>query len=154
MITAMILALKTAYDFPTISDIRRAIDELRADLRYKNPEQTKLLEAGERPYNPAISALIQGMIANRHVEMPEKLRAEIVADVRDYARSLFPEASDELIRRNHLELRFAMERIDMCKRCLWLPKDCTQGGYVPVVRLQKDGWMHTTMAPCQKRRAG
>ena len=147
LLTAMKLALMYCQEFPTTKDIKSAINELRADLRYQN-EPRRL--PGYYDTNEARATIRKVREMLRIGDIP---KAELVCEIRKYAKSLFPEISDEMIYRNYNELSWCQEWEKKCNMCVWTPKDCDLQGRYPSLSINKNGSMTEVMIPCKRRMA-
>jgi len=147
METAINLVFLSCKFFPNVADIKAAINELRADLSQQS-EPKRLAEYYDT--EQAKQAIQTIMDLFRSGNIPKN---DLVAEIRKYAKSMFPDISDDLIYRNYNELLWCKEREELCSRCLWTPEQCDLQGNYPYLTINKNGSMTEHVTPCKKRMA-
>jgi len=146
METAIRLTLMTCKRFPTIADIKQAIDEINRDQR----TEPKLARLPQNPHwsSPESKKAFAAMRTGREKEF---LAAIDYTKLLEWARLTWPEISMETVKRNANELQYVMEETSRCFGCQYTDGKCHNNGYYPALCLEKDGWMHEEMKMCGKR---
>ena len=149
MYTAMKLTLMNVNYFPTVADINRSIQELLEER--KAEAKPKALDAPQKERNPRpVQFILEKMKSGQWLE--DTVNRMDVSDAIAFARSIWPEISDETVRRNYTQIKEVMRQEEMCAACMWEPKNCEINGYITCLRLEPNGWMHEYKGPCNKRR--
>ena len=136
--------------FPGIGDIQQALDELSREQRTKPMEQLPGLPEPATEYGLMCARLIKSKVfSGPDYDM---IKGKCLDEVRDYAKSFFPEIGDTIIWRNYTKLAKAQTQEEYCSWCRWMPKDCRYNGYTEGLRLAPDGWLEDLLWPCPKRK--
>lgn len=132
-------------NFPTVAHIKEQVDALK--MKTHNVATPAL----DRPKHYDIPIIARVMDMMRKGETA-KFVAEMTVEpeITAYARSKFPNISDELVRKNYLEILQAYEGNNKCLGCLWTFGDCNDRGHYPVMSLQPNGYISLTWQRCQK----
>jgi hypothetical protein len=131
--------------FPSPADITEAIREVQTDISIPD---NKRLERSKNYDSPIIAKVMEMMRKGEITKFVAEMSIE--PELTDYARSKFPNLSDELIRKNYLEIRQAYEGVDKCFGCMWSFGDCVDKGHFPVMELSASGWISLRWHRCQK----
>lgn len=146
MITATNLVMLSVIGrFPGVGDFQAAIAEI---LRTQMPEHPALPAPRSRTLSPAVQ---KALAMVREGKSREYLVGLDVSGLLTFARSHWPDITEELVRRNLCELETARAAEATCAACTYTPQRCLTNGYRPVFTIQPDGWMAETMVPCHKR---
>ncbi len=142
METALRLALFTCKYFPTVADLEEAV----TSLRYNEQTVPKLPMADDKRINPKISEL---MSRAANGELHELATGIDIRELKTFARSRYPNLSDELIRLNCIELIRLKEEVTRCERCGG-PEYCPTGQYAATPRLAANGYITLAYDRCSK----
>ena len=145
MTTAVKMHLTSAKAFPTVAEIKTNIRELRRDLSQKSP--TPRSTEMSAPVRKVLDMVLKGDIGRAVAEM------DITREL-EFARTVFPNISDDIVRRNFCEISAVLSESEMCRMCLVLPTDCLSKGYVQRMSLTPGGVIETTVIRCRKRQPG
>lgn len=144
--TAIRLVLLTCKSFPTVAEIRRAIDELRQEL---NTQPKPTLIARSRKVNPATVAALEQA---KQGKVKELIANVDVQELLEFARLKFPDISEQTVKANFNELLAAKEDSDRCFACRYQPGQCLTNGYYIKPRMMPEGWVKNEYAVCGKKR--
>lgn len=144
--TAVRLSLLTCKTFPTVADIRKAIDELRQEI---NSQPKPAMIARSRKVNPATAAALQQASEGKAKEL---ISSVDVSDLMDFARCKFPNISEQAVRNNLNEILAAKEDADRCFVCRYQPGQCMTNGYFIKPLMMPNGWVKNEYAKCLKKR--
>ena len=143
---AILLAFDKCKYLPTISELNECINEIKQQKRY---EQPKALEQGQKQWNSKpIEFIVNAMKTGTIHDIAQKVD---ISKAVAYAKTLWPEISEDIVRMNFCEIEQCRQESEMCTACSWLPSDCLAGGYHNSMRLEPTGFVHLTMVPCRKR---
>jgi superfamily II helicase len=148
METAINLCLLSCKSFPTVADIRQAIDELRRES--KTEPVLQKLPSRSRWTSPAAQAAFTTVKSNKANEHMQGLE---ITDLLKFAKGIFSEISESTVRKYLPEFMLAQESADMCNRCMWDKKQCVNNGFKATLRISKFGIVDNVMIPCAKNRA-
>jgi hypothetical protein len=62
-------------------------------------------------------------------ELMDEIKMRTLIELADFARSKFPNLSDDLIWENARDIRQAKESAEKCDKCRIRPEECSTGGY-------------------------
>jgi hypothetical protein len=92
-------------------------------------------------------------LANSFPDLRSIARARIEPDIFQFARSKFPDISDELIQQNLCELITAQDAEQKCGACCMgldmCPELINTAGYIYVLAMQSSGRIKMEYAPCE-----
>lgn len=92
-------------------------------------------------------------LANSFPDLPSIARARITPDIYKYARSKFPDISDELILQNLCEFITAQDAEQKCGSCCMgldmCPELINTAGYIYVLAMQSSGRIKMEYTPCE-----
>lgn len=143
--TAVRLALLTCKSFPTVAEIRRAIDELRQEVSTQ-PKPAVLPRS--RKVNPVV---VRALELAKQGKVKELIASVDVSDLMEFARYSFPGISEQSVLRNLNELLTAKEDSERCFACRYQPGQCLTNGYYIKPRMMPDGWIKNEYAKCEKK---
>jgi len=145
METALRLCWTTCQFFPTPADITTAIKELQFD------ESTKpsLQIAHDRKWDEPM-AFKAFELVGRQKDCKKYLDNVDVTELAEYARSIFPEITDELVLKNYPELSSGQQSLHTCLACTVDKSRCITQGYRIKHVLRPDGYVSNNMSRCQK----
>lgn len=84
-------------------------------------------------------------------DMMDEIRTRTLLEIADFARTVFPHISDEIIWQNERDIREHMESAQRCASCRWMPDQCPTAGNRVEIALQPDGRTITSLVFCSKR---
>jgi len=134
--------------FPTVFDIQKAVNEKQNEKRYTTEPWLMMPEYFNTAQAKAVLHKVMDMLEDGNIP-----KYDLADELRQYAKSLFPDISDELIYRNYNELAWCMEWEKKCNMCLWTPADCDLHGHQPYLKINKNGSMTEYVKPCKKKTA-
>lgn len=146
METAINLCLLSCKSFPTVADIRQAIDELRRES--KTAPVLQKLPSRSRWTSPAAQTAFNTVKSGKAKEHMQGIE---ISDLLKFAKGIFSEEISEASVRKYLpEFMLAQESADMCSRCMWDKEQCTNSGFKVRIRVNKHGIIANEMMPCEK----
>lgn len=148
MQTAVNLCLLSCKSFPTVADIRGAIDELKRELNTQ--PNTRILPPRTRR---VVMDIVNALEMLKTGKTKELLASMDVTDVYEYTKSQFPDVTEDFVRRNYNRLLETMESNARCFGCQHTDGKCDTAGYYIVSRIMKDGSVKNEYQRCGKGRA-
>lgn len=149
--TAFHLVLARNKYWPSVKDIQDAINELK--FKENNVPLSLLSEPEISPESQrnVFLALKKAKSLLLEDKLKEFNKSIDIEHVRDYTKRLFPEISDNLIRENIGNIEYAKEATDLCSCCMWDTANCETGGFYPILKIKRSGYVSITMSPCRKK---
>lgn len=146
MMKAVKLCLENYKRFPTVADIKEAVKEIRYISSLK---QTKQIA-----YTPKPSKIAERFFAmqNDSKQLKEHALQLDITELANYARTTFPNLTDEFIRENYCEIVTAKNYEDMCFNCRIDPSQCLTGGFGAKLMVE-DGRVKVEMVKCRKAKS-
>jgi hypothetical protein len=130
--------------FPTPAEITQSIK----DLQYEEQTKPKQLSWEVKRTNTLHQKIMD--MATGKTDTKEYLSKVDISEMRQYAKVLFPDISDELVLKNYPEFASGMESQAMCFACRTDPSVCITKGYQIRHRMESNGYIKNEMAKCQK----
>lgn len=146
METAIRLCLLSCKKFPTVADIKGAINEINRDLSYQS-----------KPHLEQPSAKWMSKAASKAAAIVREGKAKEFFDRLDYsdlhifAKQYFPEIGIETVKENSNEIQYCMEENNRCLGCQWNDGNCHNSGFYPALVINKNGWISWEMKMCGKK---
>lgn len=142
--TAIRLCMLKCKSFPTVADIKSAIDELRHEV--KTQQQPPMI-ARSRRVDPNI---MRALDLAKQGKTKELLAGFDVSDLLSFAKTKFPDISESTVRRNFNEILAAKESGEQCFACRYQPNQCLTNGFYVDMKLQPNGWIKNEYVRCPK----
>lgn len=147
MKTAIILCQETSKGFPTVAEIKNAINEIQRDARLQPKKQ---LPARSRWTSPAAKQAFEVVKTDCVKNFAQTMD---ISDVMDFAKWAFNDISEDTVRRNYSEILAAKNSCEMCKTCMWSATECSLNGFKVSMRMNSHGYVINEMIACQKMKA-
>jgi len=143
METAIRSCITFSKKFPTIADIRESI----RDLKYDEQSKPKQLTYDIKRTNDLHKKIMD--MASGKTDTKSYLQSLDISKQIQYAKTIFPDISPELVLRNLPEFMQGMEQQEKCFACR-MQKQACDGGMVKHYLDFKTGWVSNQMARCNK----
>ncbi len=157
--TAAIAVINSQHRFPNVADLRKAIEELLREEVTKPKGIAGFLAEAQRSestdFGCQCAELAKRILSGADVSADRtymEINRAALAELGPFARELFPRVSDAVILANEREFREAKDSEEMCSRCLWTPRECTQKGFVPRLTMEPNGQTCLSLTRCAKWR--
>lgn len=145
---AVNLVLLNSRTWPTVRDINDAVNSLTADKHYASAVFRRLeYSPKSRQMSPAVQKALAMVKSGRAKEF---FAGMDISAVREYAKSVFPDISESVIRKNYNELDTAKSCLERCRSCMWTTADCDTSGFYIAPVLKKGGWISNEYKMCPK----
>jgi hypothetical protein len=143
METAVRACISFGEKFPTVFNIREAIKELRYEEQTKPKQLPWDVKRDFSIAAKAVKFVHDGKAA-------EYMASVDITGLHQYAKTIFPEISAELVRKNYSEVIAGYESVLACGACRGGKRQCVTGGYITKLRMNANGYMTLEMQACQK----
>jgi len=145
METAILSCMSYCKKFPTIADINEAIKDLQYDEKTKPSKQ---ITYDRKWYEPLAFKAFE--LVGKQKDCKKYLADVDVKPLMEYAKSIFPGISDELVLKNYPEFAQGLQSLEACLYCRMDKSQCVTAGYSIKHVLTPDGWIKNEYARCKK----
>lgn len=140
MEVAINLHVLSSNKFPTVFDLRLALTELDEPA---GGNIDKYAERVSREVTPTIQEIWKIVKSGSFNYQNMYIEPGIL----QFARELFPEISEVLLKKNYCQINYAYEHEAYCRQCQG-KENCLTKGYKPKLSLHPKGWIAVQMCRC------